>query len=57
MTLRSPCWLPHPFGPAAERKQVGTANMLLSVANFNEALRVPQVGAWVGCGVSLSFIL
>jgi hypothetical protein len=22
---------------------VGTANMLLSVANFNEALRVPQV--------------
>ncbi len=28
---------------AAERKAVGTANMLLSVANFNEALRVPQV--------------
>ncbi|PSC72429.1 phenol 2-monooxygenase-like isoform X1 isoform B [Micractinium conductrix] len=26
-----------------ERKQVGTANMLLSVANFNEALRVPQI--------------
>ena len=30
---------------AAERKPVGTANMLLSVANFNEALRVPQVHA------------
>lgn len=26
-----------------ERKVVGTANMLLSVANFNEALRVPQI--------------
>lgn len=31
---------------AAERKLVGTANMLLSVANFNEALRVPQVSPW-----------
>ncbi len=28
---------------AAERKPVGYANCMLSVANFNEALRVPQV--------------
>ena len=34
---------------AAERKQVGTANMLLSVANFDEALKVPQVGTAVLC--------
>ena len=35
--------LPLP-SPAAERKPVGYANCMLSVANFNEALRVPQVG-------------
>lgn len=33
-----------PLYLAAERKPVGTANCNLSVANFNEALRVPQVG-------------
>ena len=37
------CCPPHPLCPAEERKPVGIANMLLSVANFNEALRVPQM--------------
>lgn len=39
---------------AAERKPVGYANCMLSVANFNEALRVPQVGGRGGSR-SLSF--
>lgn len=37
---------PHPPAlPPVERKPVGLANCQLSVDNFNEALRVPQVGS------------